>query len=226
MSMSFTYTQYFDHNKIYNILSSVIDKGIGQRKMVCNPTRQAGSPTQHGSHIYTQVGCGHNEYLFHPSPHLLLVVDLVTGEPNTWKNAMEKTHSYHTGKEEFMDRMSRVHQSTERIYTDPAWTRKETCKCQITQYLYMWNIITHTLVRVVVVSMSDRAQMSWLLDVSFFMMVTSRNGKMRRNRSIGTINIHVLIPIIWHVKNKFQIIWHVNNKELFICHMKIHTKNS
>jgi hypothetical protein len=49
--------------------------------MVCNPTQQVGSPTQHGSHIYTQMGCGHNEYLFHPSPHLLLAVDLVTRNP-------------------------------------------------------------------------------------------------------------------------------------------------
>jgi hypothetical protein len=45
MSISYTYTEYLDHNKIYNLLSSITIKGIGQRKMVCNPTRQAGSPT-------------------------------------------------------------------------------------------------------------------------------------------------------------------------------------
>jgi hypothetical protein len=50
--------------------------------MVCNPTRQSGSPTQHGSHIYMQVGYRHDRYLLHPSPHLSLVVDLVMGEPN------------------------------------------------------------------------------------------------------------------------------------------------
>jgi hypothetical protein len=32
MSISFTYTKYFNHNKIYNILSSITDKGIGQWK--------------------------------------------------------------------------------------------------------------------------------------------------------------------------------------------------
>jgi hypothetical protein len=39
---------------------------------------------------------------------------------NAWKSATEKTHSYHMGKEEFVDRTSRVYQSTERIYTYPA----------------------------------------------------------------------------------------------------------
>jgi hypothetical protein len=68
--MSYTCTQCFDHNKIYNILSSIIVKGIGHGKMVCNPTQQAGLPTQHDSHIYTQVGCGHVGYLLYPSPHL------------------------------------------------------------------------------------------------------------------------------------------------------------
>jgi hypothetical protein len=85
--------------------------------MVCNSTRQAGSLTQYGSHIYTQVGCGHDEYFIHPSPDLSLAVDLVAEEPNGCKSTMEKTHSYHTRKEEFMDRTSRVHQSTERMYT-------------------------------------------------------------------------------------------------------------
>jgi hypothetical protein len=69
--MSFTYTKYFNHNKIYNILSSITDKGI-----------EADSPTQHGSHICTQVGCRHDGYLLRHSPHLSLVVDLVAGEPN------------------------------------------------------------------------------------------------------------------------------------------------
>jgi hypothetical protein len=63
--MSFTYTKYFNRN----------------RKMVCNPTLEVGSPTQHGSHICTQVGCGHDGYLLH-SPHLSLAVDLVAEEPN------------------------------------------------------------------------------------------------------------------------------------------------
>jgi hypothetical protein len=82
MSISFTYTKYFNHNKIYNILSSITDKGIRQRKTVCNPTLETDSPTQHGSHICTQVGCGHDGYLLRPSPHLSLVVDLVAEEPN------------------------------------------------------------------------------------------------------------------------------------------------
>jgi hypothetical protein len=34
MSMSFTYTQYFDHNKIYNLLNSIIDKGIQSGRQV------------------------------------------------------------------------------------------------------------------------------------------------------------------------------------------------
>jgi hypothetical protein len=38
---------------------------------------------------------------------------------------MEKTHSYHTRKEEFMDQTSRVHQSSERIYTYPAFVRRK-----------------------------------------------------------------------------------------------------
>jgi hypothetical protein len=49
---------------------------------MCNPTLEADSPIQHGSHIYTQVGCGHDGYLLRPSPHLPLVVDLVAEEPN------------------------------------------------------------------------------------------------------------------------------------------------
>jgi hypothetical protein len=50
--------------------------------MVCNPTRQVGTLTRHGNHIYTQVGCGHDEYLLRSSPHLSLAVDLVAEEPN------------------------------------------------------------------------------------------------------------------------------------------------
>jgi hypothetical protein len=65
-------------------LSSTLGKMMkqqGHEKMVCNPIWQAGSPTQHGSHIYTQVGCGHDGYLLRPSPHLSLAVDLVMEEP-------------------------------------------------------------------------------------------------------------------------------------------------
>jgi hypothetical protein len=142
--------------------------------MMCNSTRQAGSPTQHDSHIYIQVGCEHVGYLVRTSSHLSLAVDLVAEEPNAWKSATEKTHSYHTGKEEFVNRTPRVHQSTKRIYTHLVWTRKKTYKCQITQYLYMWNIITYTLVRIIVVSTSDRAWMSWLFDMRLFMILTSR----------------------------------------------------
>jgi hypothetical protein len=96
---------------------------------------------------------------------------------------------------------------------------KQTCKYQITQYSYMWNTITHTLVRVTVVSMSGHAWMSWLLDVSLFAVLTSQNGKMRRNRCIETTSVRVVIPIIWYVNNKFKIIWHVNNTELRIFPM-------
>jgi hypothetical protein len=49
---------------------------------MCNPTLEVDLPTQHGSHICTQVGCGHDGYLFRPSSHLSLVVDLVAVEPN------------------------------------------------------------------------------------------------------------------------------------------------
>jgi hypothetical protein len=51
------------------------------------------------------------------------------------------------------------------------------------------------------------------------MVVTSQNGKTRRNWSIGTTSVHVHIPIIRYVNNKFQIIRHVNNKELITIHM-------
>jgi hypothetical protein len=167
--------------------------------MVCNPTRQLGSPTQYGSHIYTQVGCGHDGQLLHPSSHLSLTVDLVAEEPNAWKSVTEKTHSYHTGIKGCLYRTPLVHQSTERIYTYPAWTRKETFKCQITQYSYMQNIITHTLVRATVVSTSGHAQVSWLFDARLFIVLTSQNRKMRRNQSIGTTSVHVLILISKHM---------------------------
>jgi hypothetical protein len=65
-----------------------------------------------------------------------------------------------TGKEEFVDRSTRVHQSTERIYNYPTPTKKKTYKCQITQYSCMRNFITHTLVGVTVVSTSGRTWMS------------------------------------------------------------------
>jgi hypothetical protein len=125
---------------------------------------------------------------------------------------MEKTHSYHTKKEEFVDQKSRVHQFIERIYTYPAWTRRQTCKFQITQCSYMWIIVTHTFVRATVVSMSGRARMSWLFDVSLFMMITSQNGKMRRNRSIGITSVHILVPIISHVNNKSYGKWQLISK--------------
>jgi hypothetical protein len=35
MSMSYTYTQYFNHNKIYNLLSSITVKAFGQQKKWC-----------------------------------------------------------------------------------------------------------------------------------------------------------------------------------------------
>jgi hypothetical protein len=50
-----------------------------------------------------------------------------------------------------------VHLSTEIIYTYPVWIRKETYKCQINQYSYMQSIVTHTLVRATIVTMSGRA---------------------------------------------------------------------
>jgi hypothetical protein len=50
--------------------------------MVCNPTREAGSPTLNGNHVYTEVGYRRDELLLRPFPHLLLVVDLVVQEPN------------------------------------------------------------------------------------------------------------------------------------------------
>jgi hypothetical protein len=93
--------------------------------MVCNSTRQAGSPTQHDSHIYTQVGYDHDGHLLRPSPHMSLVVDLVAEEPNAWKCGTEKTHSCHTGIKWCLYRMPRVHQSTERIYAYPAWTKRK-----------------------------------------------------------------------------------------------------
>jgi hypothetical protein len=49
---------------------------------MCNITLEVDLPTQHGSHICTQVGCGHDGYLLRPSSHLSLVVNLVAVEPN------------------------------------------------------------------------------------------------------------------------------------------------
>jgi hypothetical protein len=51
--------------------------------MVCDPTRQTGSPTQYGSHIYMQVIYGHDRYLLRPSPHLSLTMDLLAEELNS-----------------------------------------------------------------------------------------------------------------------------------------------
>jgi hypothetical protein len=45
-------------------------------------------------------------------------------------------------------------------------------------------------------SKHDRSCLHVLLDMSLFIMVTSQNGKMKRNRSIGTTSVRVLIPII------------------------------
>jgi hypothetical protein len=83
--------------------------------MVCNPTQEVGSPTPNGNHIYTEVGYGCDGLLLRPFPHLSLDVDLVAGEPNAWKSATDKTHSYHAGKEEFVDQTPWVHWSTEKI---------------------------------------------------------------------------------------------------------------
>jgi hypothetical protein len=163
-------------------------------KRVCNPTLEAGSPTPNGNHICTKVGCGHGSLLLRPFPHLLLEGDSVGEEPNVWKSATDKTHFYHTGKEEFMDQTSRVHWSTKRICTYPAFVRVETCKCQIEQYSYM-QTITYTFVGATIVSMSGCASMSWLLDVSLFIMVTYRNGKMRRKQSTGTTSVQVFFRL-------------------------------
>jgi hypothetical protein len=176
-------------------ICSIIDKGIRQWKMVCNPTREEGSPTPNGNHIYMQVGCRCDRLLLRPFPHLSLVVE----EPNAWKSVTDKTHSYHTGKEELMDQTPQVHRSTQRICNYLAFLREEPCMCQIKQHSYMWNI-THTLVRATVVSTSGRAWMYWLFDVSLFMVVTFRNGKMRRNRSIGTTSVRVFFPLPSHIK--------------------------
>jgi hypothetical protein len=71
----------------------------------------------------------------------------------------------------------------------------------------MRNIITHTLVGATVVGTRGHAQMSELLHVRLFMVLTSRNGKMREKRSIGATSVHVVIPITWYVvNNKFQIL--------------------
>jgi hypothetical protein len=163
-------------------------------KRVCNPTPEAGSPTPNGNHICTEVGCGRDGLLLRPFPHLSLEGGSVAEEPNAWKSTMDKTHSYRRGKEEFVDQTPRVHRSTERICTYPAFVRVETCKCQIKQYSYMWTI-THTFVRATIVSMSGHAWMSWLFDVSLFIVVTSQNGKMRRNRSIEATSVRVFFPL-------------------------------
>jgi hypothetical protein len=51
------------------------------------------------------------------------------------RNGQDSLLSYR--KEEFVVQMPRVHQSTKRICTYPAFVRVETCKCQIEQYSYM-----------------------------------------------------------------------------------------
>jgi hypothetical protein len=50
--------------------------------MVCNPTREAGSSTLNGNHIYTKVGCRRDGLLLRLFSHLSLVVDLVAEESN------------------------------------------------------------------------------------------------------------------------------------------------
>jgi hypothetical protein len=51
-------------------------------KRVCNPTREAGSPTSNGNHIYTEVGGGCDGLFLHPYPHSSLEGDLVAEGPN------------------------------------------------------------------------------------------------------------------------------------------------
>jgi hypothetical protein len=164
-------------------------------KRVCNPTLEAGSPTPNGNHICTGVGGGLDGLLLRPLTHLSLGGggDSVVEEPTAWKIAMDKTHSFHMGKEEFLNQTPRVHRSTERICTYPAFVRVKTCKCQIKQYSYM-RTITHTFVRETIVSTSDRAWMSWLFDVGLFIVVIFQNGKMR-TRSIGTTSVRVFFPL-------------------------------
>jgi hypothetical protein len=79
--MSFIYTQYFDHNKIYNLLSSMIAKRIGNGKTVCDPTLTRGFINMVAI-FYMQVGYEHDVYLLHLSPHLSLTVYLMVEEPN------------------------------------------------------------------------------------------------------------------------------------------------
>jgi hypothetical protein len=98
-------------------IRSITDTGIRQRKRVCNSTLEASSLTLNGNHIYMEVGCGRDELLLQPFPHLSLEGDSVGEEPNAWKSAIDKTHYYHMGKEEFVDQMPQVHWSTERICT-------------------------------------------------------------------------------------------------------------
>jgi hypothetical protein len=106
-----------------------------------------------------EVGCVRDGLLLHPFPHPSLAMDLVAEEPNAWKSAIDKTHSYHMGKEEFVEQTPRVHRSIERICTYSAFVREETCNCQIEQHSYMQNI-THTLVMATLVSTSSHAWMS------------------------------------------------------------------
>jgi hypothetical protein len=51
-----------------------------------------------------EVGCVRDGLLLHPFPHPSLAMDLVAEEPNAWKSATDKTHSYHMGKEEFVEK--------------------------------------------------------------------------------------------------------------------------
>jgi hypothetical protein len=73
-------------------------KESDNRKMVCNPIPEVGSPTSNGNYVYMEVGCRRDGLLLHPFPHLALAVDLVAAKPNASKSATDKIHSYHTGK--------------------------------------------------------------------------------------------------------------------------------
>jgi hypothetical protein len=57
-------------------------KESDNRKRVCNPTQETGSPTLNGNHIYMEVGGGHDGLLLHPFPHPSLEGDLVVEGPN------------------------------------------------------------------------------------------------------------------------------------------------
>jgi hypothetical protein len=179
-------------------------KECDNEKMVCNPTRQTGSPTQHGSHIYMQVGCWIRRVLASSFSSSIIGGRFGGG----WTQRLKERN----GEDSFLSyEKRRIYGSNvsgpsiqwKNLHISCFCKKKKTCKCQITQYSYVRNIITHTLVRTIVISTSDHARMSWLSDVNLFMVVTSWNKKIRRNRSIGTTSIRVPISIIRYVNNNF-----------------------